>query len=98
MGLVVAIATIVGTLALCGVIVWFLLKKMKNESYRGVITGKRKRETEDANDNVTVYYYLDIELETGGQKQVRLGRKLWEQFDVGDTIVKEAGKYNPTKG
>ena len=98
MGATIAIITVAGTLALCGIIVWFVLKAMKKEAYTGVVASKHEEELEDANDNPYTAYYLVVKLEDGGQKHVQLGKKLWIPFNVGDKIIKEAGKYNPTKG
>ena len=82
---------------MCGAIVWIVLKKTKAQAYQRVIADKGSREVEGANESASTSYYLDVKLDGGGQKRVRVGKKIWEQFAVGDKIVKEAGKYNPTK-
>lgn len=96
-GLLVALITIVGTLLLCGVVVWFVLASTKKQAYQGVILSKHEEEREGANDGEYTVYTLIIKTDEGIQKKITIGRKLWETFKVGDRIVKEAGKFNPTK-
>lgn len=97
-GLLVALITIIGTLALCGVVVWVVLKNMKKQAYQGVVTAKDEGEIEGSDDSTATYYVLDVKTDDGEQKKVRVGKKIWDQFNVGDRIVKESGKFNPTKG
>lgn len=97
-GLLVAIVTIVGTLAFCGIVVWLVLKNMKKQTYKGVVSAKNEGEIEGSDDSAATYYVLVVKTDDGMQKKVRVGKKIWDQFKVGDKIIKESGKYNPTKG
>ena len=98
MGAVVAIITVVGTLIVISVIAWLILKKMKAGAWQGIVTVKDTSEIEGSDaGGSSISYYVVITLDNGEQKRVRLGKKIWDEFDIGDKVVKEAGKYNPTK-
>lgn len=96
MGTFVVIFTIVGTLVLCGAVAWFFLSKAKKDAYSGTVVDKRTEERESSDSSYTVYHLL-VKLTDGTQKDITVSRKLYEQFTVGDAIVKEAGKFNPAK-
>ena len=98
MGAVVAIITIVVTLAVIGAIAWLILEKMKAGAWQGIVSAKDTGEVEGSDaGGSSISYYVVVTLDNGEQKRVRLGKKIWDEFDIGDKIVKEAGKYNPTK-
>ena len=98
MGAVVAIITVVGTLIVVSVIAWLILKKMKAGAWQGIVTVKDTSEIEGSDaGGSSISYYVVITLDNGEQKRVRLSKKIWDEFDIGDKVVKEAGKYNPTK-
>ena len=98
MGAVVAIITVVGTLIVVSVIAWLILKKMKAGAWQGIVTVKDTSEIEGSDaGGSSISYYVVVTLDNGEQKRVRLGKKIWDEFDIGDKVVKEAGKYNPTK-
>jgi hypothetical protein len=78
--------------------VWVVLKNMKKQAYQGVIIAKDEGEIEGSDDSTATYYVLVVKTDDGMQKKVKIGKKIWDQFKVGDRIVKESGKYNPTKG
>lgn len=88
MGAEIAIATIVDTLALCGVIAGVILGRVKKEAYAGVITSKHKEEHEDAQDSSYTSSYLMIKLNGGEKKRVTRGKKLWNQFSVAIRLSK----------
>lgn len=97
MGMTVVILTVVGALLLCGVVAWVVMAKLKADAYRGVVADKGSQEVSGANDSTATSYFLTVALEDGNHKRVRVGKKIWEQFAIGDSIVKEAGKYNPAR-
>ncbi|MHB8168192.1 MAG: DUF7489 domain-containing protein [Thermoleophilia bacterium] len=98
MGAVVAIITVVGTLIVISVIAWLILKRMKAGAWQGIVTVKDTSEIEGSDaGGSSISYYVVVTLDSGEQKRVRLGKKIWDEFDIGDKVVKEAGKYNPTK-
>jgi len=98
MGAVVAIITVVGTLIVISVIAWLILKKMKAGAWQGIVTVKDTSEIEGSDaGGSSISYYVVVTLDNGEQKRVRLGKKIWDEFDIGDKVIKEAGKYNPTK-
>ncbi len=97
-GLLVAIGTIAGTLLLCGIVVWLVLAKTRKEAYEGVVEQKKEEEREGTQDDSYTVYTLVVKTSSGQLKNVKVGKKIWEQFTVGDKIVKEPGKFNPVKG
>lgn len=97
-GLLVAVGTIIITLAVCGIIVWVMFSSMKKQAWKGTVISKGSEEVEGASDFSSTSYSLKVKLDDGTQKNVRVGKKIWEQFKTGDKIVKEAGKLNPQKG
>lgn len=97
MGVLVVILTVVGTLVVCGIIVWVIMKNMKKQAYSGVVVRKDTGEMEGASDFTSTYYNLIVKTDDGIEKKVTVGEKIWNQFVVGDKIVKEAGQMNPKK-
>lgn len=96
-GVLVVIGTIVGTLVLCGIVAWIVLANLKKQAYSGTVVRKFSEEHESADDGTYWSYHLVLKTEDGQQKSVTIGKKLWDSFKEGDKIVKEAGKFNPSK-
>ncbi len=96
-GLIVSVATAVITLAVCGVIVWVMFSNMRKQAWKGIVISKSSKEIEGASDFSSTSYFILVKLDNGTQKNIRVGRKIWEQFKAGDRIVKDAGKLNPQK-
>lgn len=97
-GIWVSIGTVGGTLIVCGIIVWFVIVNTRKQAYSGVVLRKTQDEREGANDGTYYVYTLVVKTDEGQEKRVNVGHKLWETFQVGDKIIKEAGKFSPTKG
>ena len=97
MGALVAVLVVVVGLALVGGVVWFVLNKMKGQEYRGTVTAKDTNQGIGKEGDTYSRYVLVVRSDDGTETKVTVGEKVWEQFSVGDRIVKEAGQYNPTK-
>lgn len=96
-GVLVSVGTIVGTLVLCGIIVWLVIVNTKKQAYTGIVIKKTEDEREGANDDTYLVYTLIVKTDDGKNKSVTLNKKLWESFKEGDRIIKEAGKFSPRK-
>lgn len=57
------------------------------DAWSGTVTAK----TRALFDGSNLYRQLDVRLDDGTTKRVRVGRALWKELDVGDRLVKEAG-------
>lgn len=96
MGTIVSILTVVVTLLICGAIAWLILSNIKNQVWEGTIASKNADQS-DNGEYTTTSYVLTVDLQEGKQKKVRLSKKQWEGFNIGDKIIKEKGKFSPTK-
>ena len=97
-GTTAVILTIIGALVLCGVVAWFVIWRTRKDTYRGTVADKQVSERTDGDGGSYAVYVLVVALEGGGRRSVTVGKKIWEQFAVGDRIVKEAGSGAPRKG
>ncbi len=66
---------------------------MARDEWRGVVAGKRRALL----DGSSLYRRLIIDVDGGGRIKVRVPRRLWDSLDVGDVVVKTAGR-DPVKG
>lgn len=72
--------------------------KWKTEEWDGVVADKTEitQNLSDGGDLTT--YYLHVQLGDGDPERKSVGKKLWDQFEIGDKIVKRAGEKKPVKG
>ncbi|MXQ67858.1 hypothetical protein GQ466_27940 [Actinomadura rayongensis] len=59
----------------------------KNDVWEGVVTGKSR----NAPDGSNLYHYVEVALNDGGTKKIRVARALWDALTPGDGIVKRTG-------
>lgn len=97
-GTTAVILTLVGAVVLCGVVVWFVLWRTKRDAYRGTIADKMVNEGTDGDGGTYDIHVLVVALDEGSRRNITVGKKVWEQFAVGDRIIKEAGAHTPAKG
>jgi hypothetical protein len=97
-GTTAVILTLVGAVVLCGVVVWFVLRRTKRDTYRGTVADKTVSERTDGDGGTYNVHLLVVALDEGGRRNITVGKKVLEQFAVGDRIVKEAGTNSPAKG
>ncbi len=88
-GMIAVIATIVGTLVLCVVVVWLVIANTKKQAYQGIIARKNEEGQEGVKDGSYIVYTLVVKTEEGTEKSVVVGKEIWDQFKVGDRIVKK---------
>ncbi|MEU6247165.1 hypothetical protein [Glycomyces sp. NPDC047010] len=60
---------------------------MAEETWEGVVEKKRRA----AFDGANMYRRVVVRLDDGSTSKVRVSRELWNDLDVGDRLVKEAG-------
>ena len=94
-GVDVAIITVVGTLLLCGIVVWLYFRHVRASAYEGVIESKGTSESESNDGGTQTVYFIMVRLADGTQKRVHVNQKRWKEWSVGQAIVKRAGKLNP---
>jgi hypothetical protein len=90
-GIIASVLTVIGTLALCGVIAWVSISRARRDGYEGVIVEKAIVPPED--DMPTVYR-LVLPLKNGQGKTVSVDQKQWDSLSVGDKVMKRTGQLN----
>ncbi|MFB9661920.1 hypothetical protein ACFQS3_04270 [Glycomyces mayteni] len=60
---------------------------MSEEAWEGVVEKKQRA----AFDGANMYRRVVVRLDDGTASKVRVSRELWNDLDVGDRLVKEAG-------
>jgi hypothetical protein len=78
-------------------LVYKLIMKSKNFSWKGTVVDKIYREGEDDDGHTTHFFTLVVETEGGAKKNVGVSQKLYDQFEKGDKIQKPKGKLFPEK-
>lgn len=95
MDLVVGIIVIAAIVAL---IVWLALRNKKS-AWTGVLQSKSTSQSTDEDGNTTTYYHLKVVHDGSGKvKSHSVNPKVYQQFEVGDKVVKTAGAFGLTKG
>lgn len=89
-GIDVAIITVGGTLLVCAIVVYVVMRRIRGSAYEGVIESKGTRDNDDSTS-----YFLVVKLDSGATKRVYLSQKLWSEWQVGQRVVKQAGQLNP---
>jgi hypothetical protein len=76
-----------------------LVLKSKKSSWSGMVIDKKHNTTTDMDDKTVESYYLVVKMDDGSRdRNIGLSPQLWETFEVGDKIHKDAGKLLPVKG
>ncbi len=96
----IATALFIGVLLIAvAVPLFFHFRKLRAEAYEGVIEfkGSDEHSSIDANDDVvaTTLYYVVVKLADGTEKRAYITEKLWSEWQVGQAIVKRAGRVRP---
>lgn len=93
----IVIYTVLGTLVLIGIIAYLINLKNKNDEWEGKLVEKRIETRTDSNDSEQTIYALYIETVKGNNRRVAVRKKVYEQFEVGDQLVKVKGETAPRK-
>lgn len=89
---------IVILLALSPFYIW--KKHRENSQWRGIVTDRHTGIMGVAGKGsgvLNTYSYLDVKTDDGSTKRVNVSSGLYEQFKIGDKIVKRKGEWNPAK-
>ena len=77
----------------------FGIGKWKTEAWEGEIVDKKQVTMSDSEGYDTTYYYLHIKMPDGSiKKKTYYDKNFYDQFQVGDKIVKRQGEKKPVKG
>ncbi|MFK8908526.1 hypothetical protein [Streptomyces sp. YS-3] len=68
-------------------------KVHKEDVWDGVVIDKSQGMTDGSN----LFHYVEVRLQDGTVKKVRVEKALWESLGAGDRLVKEAGTTAPVK-
>lgn len=71
--------------------------KWKTEGWDGVVADKTSIDTNTSDGGDYTTYYLHIEKADGEVERKSYDKKLWDQFEPGDKIVKRPGEKKPAK-
>jgi hypothetical protein len=63
------------------------------EAWEGVVADK----TRSSPDGQNMYHYVQLTLNGGQTRRVRIRGKLWKGLSVGDKLRKRSGEYHPTQ-
>jgi hypothetical protein len=74
----------------------FGIGKWKTEAWEGIVVDKVEVETSAGEHDYTTYY-LHIDLGGGEIKRESYSKKFYDQWAVGDPIVKRVGEKQPVK-
>lgn len=75
----------------------FGIGKWKTEAWEGKVVKKEVFEDHSGEDDIT-FYYLYVEMADGKiEKKKYWDAKFYNQFNVGDKIVKRPGEKKPVK-
>lgn len=93
--------TVVGIIVIVvivGLIVWAVLRRKKS-AWTGVVQSKSTSQSTDEDGNTTTYYHFKVVHDGSGKvKNHLVNAKVYQEFEVGDKIVKSAGSFALTKG
>jgi hypothetical protein len=65
----------------------------RDESWEGVITGKKR----SSPDGQNMIHRVTLALSDGSSKEIHVRRRFWKELAVGDRLVKQAGDKRPAK-
>ncbi|CAM5274163.1 hypothetical protein SSPIM334S_07512 [Streptomyces spiroverticillatus] len=68
-------------------------KVHEKDAWSGAVVDKSRGMSDGSN----MYHYVQVRLEDGTTKKVRVDGTLWESLTTGDRLVKEAGTAAPVK-
>lgn len=92
----ILIYVIGGTLVLIGILWYFMRKKMQKEVWEGVVTDKKEQIT-SGDDYDQTFYVMWVQLTDGTTKKMTVPQKIFNQFNVGDKLIKAEGETYPRK-
>jgi hypothetical protein len=92
-----AIIIIVSAVVLIGGLSYFLISRLRKQAWEGQLFDKKIQTSSGANDIETSTYILYVKTTEGKTKRSYVRQKHFDQFSVGDNLIKEKGKLYPEK-
>jgi hypothetical protein len=93
----IIIYTVIGTAILIGIVAYVIHLKNKNDEWQGELADKKEEVRTDSNDVETTVYALHIKTQAGTERKVFVKKKIYQQFSVGDYLIKTKGETTPKK-
>lgn len=79
-------------------LILYLIKNQKKQSWEGKVVDKKHKVAEDYDTGVDNHYYsIVVETVDGKKKKIGLDKKTYDSYEIGDKVVKTAGKLRPEK-
>jgi hypothetical protein len=74
------------------------ITKQKNSTWTGTLIDKKhfQKDVEDSHRKEN-FYTLVFQADDGEPKNLGVAKKFYDEFNIGDRVVKEKGKIFPTK-
>lgn len=92
----ILLAVVAVTLLLIFVVTYFMRKKMKQDVWEGQLVNKQEV-TSSGGDYDSVTYAIDVNLADGNSTRKYIPKKLYDQLEVGDKLIKAQGETHPRK-
>jgi hypothetical protein len=93
----VSVIVIVSTLVVIGLISYLIYTNNKKQAWEGELVEKRIDTYTGGNDNDTIHNVLIVKKTDGKLKKVYVTEKVYNQFLLGDKLIKVAGETVPKK-
>jgi hypothetical protein len=92
----IVIIVVVGTLLLIGIVTYLMRKKMKQDIWEGELVNKQEVSS-NSGDYDSTTYAIDVKLADGSSIRKYVPKKLFNQLQVGDQLLKAQGETHPRK-
>lgn len=79
------------------VLVIFLIIKSRRSSWRGEIVDKVRKTGRDEDGDAVEYYTIVVKTDVGKTIKVAVSLKEYKDYNVGDKLIKDSGKFKPKK-
>ena len=89
-----AIISTAGPILIIGIAVFLYLRRVRNSAYEGKVLSKGSRVDDD---DGTTSYFIVVQLANGKTKRVYLKQKQWQQWAVGEALIKRPGALQPER-
>jgi hypothetical protein len=99
MRIAVLIMMLIFLLPIIGVVLLLLklAKKNKDSYWKGTISDKYTSEIEDDDGHESTVFILEVAIDGGGKRKVTVRKAMYDDCQVGNTLEKPKGAFNPVK-
>ncbi len=79
-------------------LIFYLIKNQKKQAWEGKVVDKKHKVSEDYDTGVDNHYYsIVVETVDGKKKTIGLDKKTFDNYQIGDKVVKKQGQLRPEK-